>query len=62
MSPEVRITPRSAYCRYALRPTVAQDRLHLTDEGQVVLRLQHPWSDGTTHLLFDPLELLERLV
>ena len=48
-------------CRYALRPTVAQDRLHLTAEGQVVLRLRHPWSDGTTHLLFDPLELLERL-
>jgi hypothetical protein len=48
-------------CRYALRPAVAQDRLHLTAEGQVVLRLRHPWSDGTTHLLFDPLELLERL-
>jgi hypothetical protein len=48
-------------CRYALRPTVAQDRLRLTAEGQVVLQLRHPWSDGTTHLLFDPLELLERL-
>ena len=23
--------------------------------------LKHPWSDGTTHLLFDPVELLERL-
>jgi hypothetical protein len=48
-------------CRYALRPTVAQDRLQLTAEGQVVLQLRHPWADGTTHLLFDPLELLERL-
>ena len=48
-------------CRYALRPTVAQDRLQLTAEGQVVLQLRHPWSDGTTHLLLDPLELLERL-
>jgi hypothetical protein len=48
-------------CRYALRPTVAQNRLRLTAEGQVVLQLRHPWSDGTTHLLFDPLELLERL-
>ena len=48
-------------CRYALRPPVAQDRLHLTPEGQVVLQLRHPWSDGTTHLLFDPVELLERL-
>jgi hypothetical protein len=25
------------------------------------LRLRHPWSDGTTHLVFDPVELLERL-
>jgi hypothetical protein len=48
-------------CQQALRPTVAQDRLRLTAEGQVVLELRHPWSDGTTHLLFDPLELLERL-
>ena len=48
-------------CRYALRPPVAQDRLHLTPEGQVVLQLRHPWSDGTTHLLFDPVDLLERL-
>ena len=48
-------------CRYAVRPPMAQDRLHLTPEGQVVLQLRHPWSDGTTHLVFDPVELLERL-
>jgi hypothetical protein len=48
-------------CRYALRPPVAQDRLHLTSEGQVVLQLRHPWSDGTTHLVFDPVEFLGRL-
>ena len=40
---------------------MAQDRFRLTPEGQVVLRLRHPWSDGTTHLVFDPVELLERL-
>ena len=48
-------------CRYALRPPVAQDRLQLTDDGQVRLELRRPWADGTTHLLFDPVELLERL-
>ena len=47
--------------RYALRPPVAQDRLDWTDDGQVRLELRRPWSDGTTHLLFDPVELLERL-
>jgi putative transposase len=48
-------------CRYALRPPVAQDRLHLTPEGRVVLELRHQSADGTTRLAFDPLELLERL-
>ena len=48
-------------CRYALRPPVACERLHGTAEGDILLALRHPWSDGTTHLLFGPLELLERL-
>ena len=48
-------------CRYALRPAVAQDRLSVTADSQVQLELKHPWSDGTTHLLFDPVELLARL-
>jgi hypothetical protein len=39
---------------------VAHDRIRLTDEGQVLLELRHRWADGTTHLLFDPIELLER--
>jgi hypothetical protein len=48
-------------CRYALRPPIAQDRIGLTREGDVLLELRHRWSDGTTHLRFHPLELLERL-
>ena len=62
-------------CRYALRPPVAQDRLQLTPDGQAVLELRRRWTDGTTHLhptaqstrggdpglVFDPVELLERL-
>jgi hypothetical protein len=48
-------------CRYALRPPVAHDRIRLTDQGQVLLELRHRWVDGTSHLLFDPVELLERL-
>jgi hypothetical protein len=62
----VRVPPRDRaqlerLCRYALRPPVAQDRIHLTPEGRVVLELRHRWADGTTHLVFDPMELLERL-
>jgi hypothetical protein len=48
-------------CRYALRPPIARERLQLTAEGEVLLELRHRWSDGTTHLRFHPLELLERL-
>jgi hypothetical protein len=48
-------------CRYVLRPPVAQDRVTVTSEGQVRLALRHAWSDGTTHLAFDPVAFLERL-
>src|SRR5437667_9264762 len=47
--------------RYALRPPVTQERLHLTDEGQVRLQLRQPWRDGTTDVVFDPVEFLGRL-
>ena len=33
----------------------------MTDEGAVLLQLRHPWADGTTHLVFDPVEFLGRL-
>jgi hypothetical protein len=48
-------------CRYVLRPPIAQDRLRLDPDGQVWLELRHRWSDGTTHLKFDPVDLLGRL-
>ncbi len=47
--------------RYVLRPPVAQERLKVTGEGQVRLELRHPWRDGTTALVFDPVEFLGRL-
>jgi len=57
--------PRAAVperlCRYALRPAVGQERLHVSPEGQVVLDLRRRWADGTTQLVFDPAEFLERL-
>jgi Putative transposase len=44
-----------------LRPAVAQDRLRPTEDGRVVLELKTAWADGTSHLVFEPLELLARL-
>jgi hypothetical protein len=48
-------------CRYLLRPAVSQDRLQLLGDGRVLLALKTAWADGTRHLLFEPLELLEKL-
>lgn len=47
--------------RYVLRPPLAQDRLRLRPDGRVVVELKTPWRDGTTALVFEPLELLEKL-
>lgn len=35
--------------------------MHVSAERAIWLTLQHRWADETTHLRFDPLELLERL-
>jgi hypothetical protein len=48
-------------CRYLLRPPIAQERLRLRPDGTVVVMLKTSWRDGTTHLRFEPLTLLERL-
>jgi putative transposase len=48
-------------CRYVLRPPLADNRIRRLTDGRVRLELKRPWSDGTTHLLFEPLEFLEKL-
>lgn len=44
-----------------LRPPLALARLTESARGQVVFALPHPRADGATHLLLDPLELIEKL-
>ena len=44
-----------------LRPPFAQERLRLRADGRVGLELKQAWHDGTRQLVFEPLELLERL-
>ena len=46
-------------CRYVTRPLLAADRLQCIDAAHLTFRLKTPWSDGTTHLLLSPLELIE---
>jgi hypothetical protein len=49
-------------CRYILRPPIATERLRERDDGRIEYELRKPWRDGTTGFVFEPLELLERLV
>lgn len=48
-------------CRYAGRPPVATERLSEMADGRLLYQLRHRWKDGTTHVAFEPLELIDRL-
>jgi hypothetical protein len=47
--------------RYITRPPVAIERLSLTPEGNIRYALKTPYRDGTTHVIFDPLDFIARL-
>jgi hypothetical protein len=49
-------------CRYVARPPIATDRLSEAPDGRMLYRLRHRWRDGTTHVVFQPLDLVARLV
>lgn len=49
-------------CRYTARPPIAMERMSETANGKILYRLKTRYSDGTTHVLFDPLELVEKVV
>ena len=48
-------------CRYGARPPVATERLSQLEDGRLLYRLKHRWRDGTTHVVFTPQELVEKL-
>ncbi|MBW2243537.1 MAG: transposase [Deltaproteobacteria bacterium] len=49
-------------CRYVARPALAHERLEERSDGRLALRLKTRWRDGTTHILMERSELIERLV
>jgi len=49
-------------CKYIMRPPLAQDRLTHRSGGLLQLELKHAWKDGTQALVFEPQELISRLV
>ena len=48
-------------CRYISRPAVSERRLSLTSGEKVRYELKTPYRDGTTHVIFEPLDFLARL-
>jgi hypothetical protein len=48
-------------CRYITRPAIAEPRLLLTPSGNVRYQLKTPYRDGTTHVIFEPLDFMARL-
>jgi len=49
-------------CRYITRPAVSTKGLSLTRNGQVRYELKTPWHNGTTHVIFEPLDFISKLV
>ena len=48
-------------CRYIARPAVSEKRLSLLDDGRIRYELKTPYRNGTTHVIFEPLDFLARL-
>ena len=48
-------------CRYIARPALSNERLSVNERGQVVYRLKHPFRDGTTHVVLDPLDFMRHI-
>jgi len=48
-------------CRYVARPPIATERLSKLADGRILYRLRHQWRDGTSHVIFEPLDLLGKL-
>ena len=48
-------------CRYITRPAVSAKRLSMTRNGRVRYELKTPWRNGTTHVIFEPLDFISRL-
>lgn len=49
-------------CHYITRPAVSEKRLSQTKDGDVRYELKTPYRDGTTHVIFEPVDLIAKLV
>ncbi|MCP3974683.1 MAG: hypothetical protein GY720_09340 [bacterium] len=47
--------------RYITQPPIAQSRLSLTNNGDILYRSRNPWRNGKTAVVLDPMTFLARL-
>jgi hypothetical protein len=47
--------------RYASRGPISNERLSLLPDGRLLYRLKRRWKDGTKAVIYEPMELMERL-
>ena len=48
-------------CRYIARPAIAEQRLSLASNGNVIVALKTPYDDGTSHVVLNSMEFMGRL-
>ncbi len=48
--------------KYTARPPLKEESLSLNRDGDIVLKLKKMWRDGTSSIVYSPLEFLEKLV
>ncbi len=48
-------------CRYITRPAISEKRLSITSAGNIRYQLKTPYNDGTTHVIFEPLDFIAKL-
>jgi hypothetical protein len=49
-------------CRYIARPAISEKRLSIAPQGRVRYQLKTPWRNGTTHVEWDPVDFIAKLV
>jgi len=47
--------------RYIARPAISGKRLSLSPQGKVRYQLKTPWTNGTTHVDFEPVDFIAKL-
>jgi hypothetical protein len=48
-------------CRYITRPPIATKRLSVDGRGRMVYQYKHPFRDGSTHVILEPLDFMYRM-